>query len=49
MQAYVINPNEILWKDFSLLHSIQTAPAAHSASYSMGTRDLSPGGKVAGA
>jgi hypothetical protein len=34
---------------FFFLHFVQTGSGAHPASYPMGTEDLSPGGKVAGA
>jgi hypothetical protein len=35
--------------NFSLLHCVQTGSWAHRASYPMGNRNSSPGGKVAGA
>jgi hypothetical protein len=34
---------------FSLIYSVQTGSGAHPSSYSVGTREFSPGGKVAGA
>jgi hypothetical protein len=35
-------------RDFSFLHGVQTRTGAHPASYKMGTRGFSPGGKVVG-
>jgi hypothetical protein len=35
--------------NFSLLHCVQSGPAAHPVSYPMGTRGSFPGGKAAGA
>jgi hypothetical protein len=35
-------------QDFSLLYSVQTSSGPHPASYSLGTGDFFPGGKVAG-
>jgi hypothetical protein len=35
--------------NFSLHHGVQNDPAAHPASYPMGTRGSFPGGKAAGA
>jgi len=35
--------------NFSLRHCVQTSSGAHPASYPVGARGSSPGGKVAGA
>jgi hypothetical protein len=35
-------------RDFSLFHSVQTGPEAHSASYPMGAGGSFPKGKAAG-
>jgi hypothetical protein len=37
------------WRDFSILHSIQTGSAAYPASYLIGTGDFTPVAKVTGA
>jgi hypothetical protein len=46
--GYALDYRRVVFREFSLLHAVQTGSGVHPTSYPMGTGGSFPGGKEAG-